>query len=383
MAITFHMAVRTAIMGSALITLVACDENKNFDFDMRRLGNGFNTADAAQSAQTAARPQTDSRGVISYPNYQVAVARRGDRIQDVATRVGLSADALANYNGIPQGAVLREGEVIVLPTRVTEPSFAGNGITTGPIGAGGVDVSTLAGQAIDRADQGQSVAAAPLPAANEPVRHKVVRGETAFSIARLYNVSSRALSDWNGLGPDMAVREGQYLLIPVTIPGANTVAAVEQPGTGSATPLPPSSATPLPAPPAKPAAVPASPNTGTATTGNGRLLMPVDGKIIRPYVKKKNDGIDIAAAAGTSVKAAADGTVAAITRDTEQVPIIVLRHADNLLTVYAGVDNVTLKKGDTVKRGQTIAKVRTGNPSFLHFEVRQGFDSVDPVPFLN
>ena len=110
--------------------------------------------------------------------------------------------------------------------------------------------------------------------------------------------------------------------------------------------------------------------------------MPVAGKIIRGYVKKKNDGIDIGAAAGSPVKAAADGTVAAITKDTTGTPIVVIRHADGLLTVYAGVDGVSLAKGATVKRGQAIARVRAGDPSFLHFEVRKGVESVDPLPYL-
>jgi murein DD-endopeptidase MepM/ murein hydrolase activator NlpD len=35
-----------------------------------------------------------------------------------------------------------------------------------------------------------------------------------------------------------------------------------------------------------------------------------------------------------------------------------------------------------VKRGQVIATVRAGNPAFLHFEVRKGVDSVDPMPYL-
>jgi len=39
-------------------------------------------------------------------------------------------------------------------------------------------------------------------------------------------------------------------------------------------------------------------------------------------------------------------------------------------------------KGDKVKRGQTIAVVRAGSPSFLHFEVRNGIDAVDPMPYL-
>ncbi|PKP75008.1 MAG: peptidase M23, partial [Alphaproteobacteria bacterium HGW-Alphaproteobacteria-6] len=114
----------------------------------------------------------------------------------------------------------------------------------------------------------------------------------------------------------------------------------------------------------------------------GRLAMPLQGKIIRGYQKKKNDGIDIAASAGASVAAAADGTVAAITRDTEQVPILVLRHDANLLTVYANIDAIKVAKGDRVKRGQPIATVRASDPAFVHFEVREGFDSVDPLPYL-
>ena len=81
--------------------------------------------------------------------------------------------------------------------------------------------------------------------------------------------------------------------------------------------------------------------------------------------------------------AAADGTVAAITASADQVPIIVVRHADNLLTVYANVDRIKVAKGDTVKRGQQIAQLRGGDNAYVHFEVREGFDSVDPTPYLN
>ena len=94
------------------------------------------------------------------------------------------------------------------------------------------------------------------------------------------------------------------------------------------------------------------------------------------------EGIDLSATAGTPVRAAAAGEVAAITRDTDQVPILVLRHPGNLLTVYANIDNIRVARGDTVARGQTIADVGAGDPAFLHFEVRQGFESVDPTPYI-
>jgi murein DD-endopeptidase MepM/ murein hydrolase activator NlpD len=120
----------------------------------------------------------------------------------------------------------------------------------------------------------------------------------------------------------------------------------------------------------------------TGASDTSRLRMPVQGRIIRAYKKGDNDGIGIAAAAGSPIGAADDGTVAAITRDTDQVPILVIRHEGNLLTVYAGVDDITVKKGDKIRRGQKIAVVRAGSPAFLHFEVREGFDSVDPIPYL-
>ena len=223
-----------------------------------------------------------------------------------------------------------------------------------------------------------------------PTRHQVKRGETAFTIARQYNVSARALADWNGLGSDMAVREGQYLMIPTPsgAPVERPEEPVTQPGTGSPTPTPPSAAKPLPAEETAPAAevakeAPPSPQMEEqrSAASSSQFVMPVSGSIIRGYDKQSN-GIDIAAPAGTPVKAAADGTVAAITQDTKQTPIIVIRHDGGLLTVYAGVAGTTVKKGDKVTRGQTIANVRSGNPSFLHFEVRRGVESTDPMPFL-
>jgi murein DD-endopeptidase MepM/ murein hydrolase activator NlpD len=161
------------------------------------------------------------------------------------------------------------------------------------------------------------------------------------------------------------------------------------PGAGTPTPEPPSAAKPLPdedMPPASETAkaTPPSPELGEAATGASAatFAMPVQGKIIRGYDKKSNQGIDIAAPAGTPVVAAAAGTVAAVTKDTDQVPIVVIRHDAGLLTVYAGLDALTVKKGDTVSRGQKIGVVRQADPAFLHFEVRKGVDSLDPMTYL-
>lgn len=390
----------TRLMGVAGLALLAACGNgqKGFDWDMRS-GKALDTSGAAQQA-TAPRPEPDGRGVISYPNYQVAVARRGDTVGTVADRVGLPPAELAQYNALQPQTALRDGEVLALPRRVSEPlaPVATAAAPLDTVTSGPIDVTTLASGAIERAERTTPTpAAAPAPAATpgrEPVRHRVARGETAYSIARLYGVSAKSLADWNGLGAEMTVREGQYLMIPVASGSAGTVAsassaAVNAPGTSSPTPTPPSASRPLPEEQVPTqqqvaAAKPSSPNLGSQATSasRARLTMPAEGSIIRPYEKRKNEGIDIAAAAGSTVRAAADGTVAAITQDTDQVPILVVRHANNLLTVYANIDGIKVAKGSAVTRGQPIATVRAGSPAFLHFEVRQGYESVDPMSYL-
>lgn len=383
--------VKLRLWGIALsaLAVAGCNGNNplaNFDLDLRSSAGTLDTSDAARNAGRA--PEPDARGIISYPGYQVAVAKRGDTLQDVADRLGLSVQELSSFNALPENVSLRQGEIIALPRRVREPDI--DVATSGPF-----DVSTLAGNAIDRAESRPGV-----PAGIEPSRHRVEPGETAFSIARTYSVPVAALAEWNGLGPDLSLRVGQYLLIPTNAPVASIpetieepdgiqVAAVAPPGRGSQAPLPPSASEPLPQEDVQPAATrPSEPvaepeqNTQTAASDTSQLRMPVNGRIIRGFEKGSNEGISIAASAGDTVVAADGGTVAAITRDTDQVPILVIRHAGNLLTVYAGVDEIAVEKGDTVARGEKIAVVRSASPPFLHFEVREGFDSVDPDPYL-
>ena len=361
------------------------------------MGGSVDTSQAALSA-IAERPEPDARGLISYPNYQVAVARTGDTVSGVASRVGVPAGELARFNGMQPSDGLRAGEVLALPGRVAVADAVPASQTAAPIRpAGSVDVTTLASAAIDGAPATPAAkpAPTPIPGGVEPVRHQVARGETAYTIARLYDVTPRALADWNGLDSSYSVREGQFLLIPVVQKAATPeAAATPAPGVGSPTPKPPSASQALPRdePPvtAKPTAAPApAPVKPVADIGQSQpaasgaaMAMPVDGNIIRDYAKGKNEGIDISAAAGTPVRAAASGTVAAITTNTENVQIVVVRHPDDVLSVYTHVDNLSVVKGDAVSRGQTIGKVRAGDPSFLHFEVRKGFDSVDPMTFL-
>ncbi len=383
------------LLGTGLAVAGCTAPGGGFDLDLRRSAAG--TAAAARGP-IEPRPRADDRGVISYPTYQVAVSRRGDTPVDVARRVGTDPAQLASFNGLPADVVLGAGEILALPGRVPEPSPATGSVVTGPIRPpGSVDITTLAGAAIDRASPVEANPGAPrtTPSAavsgREPVRHRVERGETAFSIARLYGISVRALAEWNGLDADLTVTEGRFLLIPVvsTAQGLQPAAAESRPGAGSAAPVPPSAARALPVDEAPAprsaaevaAAAPAAPPPAPATSASrARLAAPVSGAVNRIFAAGRNDGVGFAAPPGSAVSAAEAGTIAAITEDTNGVPIVVIRHEGGLLTVYAGISDLSVTKGDAVTRGQPFAKVRDGGA--LHFEVRDGFEAVDPADYI-
>lgn len=356
------------IVSISFVGLTSCSMAPDVDF-RDSLGSLIDTSQAARSA-ISARPSADARGLITFPNYQVAVAQRGDRIIDVAKRIGANSEALALFNGISLDAELLNGEIVALPNKLDNADH---------MTATVVSVTELT-------DTLQPIG---LDEGWEPEQHKVKPGETAVTIARLYNVDVKDLIEWNALGSENSVRQGQYLLIPLNI-NVHTVAA---PGEGSITPTPPTSTRPqlrtapsIIAPvAAKPVMAAPAMDIGQATEvseSTAKFASPLVGNIIRGYKKGSNDGIDIEATPGSPVFAADDGTVAAVTINTNGIAILVIKHADGILTVYTNIDNLTVKNGDKIKRGQQVATVLEGDPSFLHFEVREGLKSVDPDEYI-
>ena len=380
-----HIAgVRPVLAASLTLLLASCGANGVFDPDLRGWMPGIlSTAEAA--ARAAPRPAPDSRGVISFPQYQVAVARQGDSPASIAARLGLNAGELASHNALQPDAELVPGSVLALPRRV--PGQIATAATTTGTGTGQVS-DPFASDAAAATTPATSDTPAVQPAAAQPREHVVAAGETAWSISRRYGITVNDLASWNGLPENMALRVGQRLMIPQPGQGANPQNDASAPGQGSPTPRPPSAAQPLPEQDTTPAAAPAdraaAPDLGatrSAASGGGQFQMPVSGSIIRLYEKGRNEGIDIAAPAGAQVSAAGSGTVAAITRDTAGVPIVVVRHQGDLMTVYTGLDGLDVAKGDSVAAGQTIGQA--GGGGFVHFQVRRGFESVDPEGYLN
>ena len=117
-------------------------------------------------------------------------------------------------------------------------------------------------------------------------------------------------------------------------------------------------------------------------SSTARFAVPVNGTVSRGY-SASNEGIDYAAPAGTEVRAVDAGTVALVSNSTGGLGTIVLiRHADGIITVYARVADVKVTQGQTVSSGQVIAVVAPAATPTLHFEVRRGNTAVDPAPFM-
>jgi Peptidase family M23 len=118
---------------------------------------------------------------------------------------------------------------------------------------------------------------------------------------------------------------------------------------------------------------------------------PVRGKVISTYGAsvngKTNDGIDLAVPEGTPIKASEDGVVAYAGNELKGYGnLVLIRHSNGYVTAYAHASELLVKRGDTIKRGQIIAKSgQSGEVAIpqLHFEIRKGSSPVDPLQFLN
>jgi murein DD-endopeptidase MepM/ murein hydrolase activator NlpD len=117
---------------------------------------------------------------------------------------------------------------------------------------------------------------------------------------------------------------------------------------------------------------------------------PVRGRIISGFGAKpngeKNDGINLAVPEGTSVKAAEAGTVIYAGNELEGYGnLVLIRHADDWVSAYAHNSDIKVKRGDTVRRGQTIGMAGMSgsvNSPQVHFELRKKAKPVNPLDYL-
>lgn len=133
--------------------------------------------------------------------------------------------------------------------------------------------------------------------------------------------------------------------------------------------------------------------TAPATTQAGdsiKLRWPAQGKIIAGFGGRPdglhNDGINLSVPLGTDVHAAESGVVAYAGSELKGYGnLILIRHDNGWVTAYAHNDELLVKRGDKITRGQVVAKAgKTGQVEQpqVHFELRQGSKPVDPTPYM-
>ncbi len=166
-------------------------------------------------------------------------------------------------------------------------------------------------------------------------------------------------------------------------PKAEQVAVVDKKVDATPTASLPPAAAPAPAPAASAPAAPV-----VADAGGPEFRWPARGRIIAGFKGGTggNDGINIAVPEGTQVKAAEGGVVAYAGSELKGYGnLVLIRHPNGYVTAYANNGEIDVKRGETVKRGEVIAKSgQSGNVSSpqLHFEVRKGSTPVDPTGML-
>ncbi|QHO76972.1 peptidoglycan-binding LysM [Bradyrhizobium sp. CCBAU 051011] len=335
------------------------------------------TATVPPRSVAAARPAAGQGGTT-------IIVGTSDTLDILAKRYNVSAAAILQANGYKGPRVLSPGQQLIIPRQTAAAT---------PVPAPAAPAS-------------KPVAAAVAA----PSVHVVNRGDTLMSIARRNNVPVTELARANNLDQSAKLSLGMKL----TVPGSKSAAAapVAQPVLAAAPAQP---AAPVAAPATKMASVggpPQSARLASATTNvteekpvveqasvkpseaTGALptfRWPVRGKVITSYGAKTNgkanDGINLAVPEGTPVKAAEDGVVAYSGNELKGYGNLVLvRHSNGYVTAYAHASELLVKRGDTIKRGQIIAKSgqsgEVGSPQ-LHFEIRKGSSPVDPLQFLN
>lgn len=210
---------------------------------------------------------------------------------------------------------------------------------------------------------------------SQAIYHNVRSGETLSGIAQQYGVSTQEIARYNSIRNPDKLDVGQMLRIP---PGKPQQVASSPKGT----------------PQAPVHSTPESWEDDNASfekrRGDSRapFLWPVEGPITSKFGPRNgsfHDGIDIAALLGTQVMAAADGKVIFSDVLRGYGNVVILRHANGYLTVYAHNRANLVKEGQSVRQGDPIAEVgQSGRATgaSLHFEVRKDNLARDPLRYL-
>ncbi len=349
---------------------------------------------------------------LSVPSEQTHTVAAGDTLYSISRRYGVDSASLARANELREPYTLRIGQLLMLPGTVAEasadpaPPVPAPKPVTVVTRTGEVKVTPLPPPPKPvTVTPPSSPIESPATAKPAPTAPPLLSGPVPGTVSPPPKVEPPKAPD--PAKPAEPAKPAPALLKPEAAKPAEPPKAdlpkPEAPKSDPAKAEPPKPAeadeagepaTVVPAPDApvkKPSrdevvtALPAPPPRG------GRVFQwPVTGRIIATYGPQDrglhNDGINIAAAKGAPVRAAENGVVAYAGDEIRGFGnLLLIRHADGYMTAYAHNEVLLVNRGDTVRRGQVIARVgQTGNVTTpqLHFEIRKGTQAVDPEQYL-
>lgn len=242
-------------------------------------------------------------------------------------------------------------------------------------------------------------APAARPAATGSTYQYIVQpGDTVAGIGRRFGVRAQTLIELNGLEPRGSITAGKPLTLPPSARdgGPDPYATGPAPSAMRGGPAP-ARVTPGPAPASPmPTAAPPPTSASINASGRGRFIWPVRGEILARFgamgTSLRNDGINIGAAEGAPVKAAAAGEVVyAGSVIAAFGNMVLIKHADGWVTAYGYMSRIDVRMRDQVSQGQVIGAVGTSggvSQPQLHFEIRfapnprEKASPVDPLPIL-
>ena len=313
----------------------------------------------------------------------------GDTVYGIARTHGLTPAELIAANDLAAPYTLALGQRLLLP-RPAEHSAVANPERVLPqrapapvIAAGEAPAPVQAAPAA----RPRSILTANIERIEERDKldalYAVRPGDTLFGLSRRFGVPVADLAAANAMSAPYSLSLGQRLIVPAVVPATPIDA---RPDTAPVT-----ADKAEPAPDLPPAARTAEAEAFLVDrNASARFDWPLKGAIISSYGQdldgQRNDGINIAAPAGTPIRAAASGEV--VYRGDELAGygnLLLVKHEDGWVSAYAHAGDILVAKGDRVAKGQVVARVgETGAVSSpqLHFELRHDLQPQDPVKAL-
>ncbi|WP_208432814.1 M23 family metallopeptidase [Bartonella taylorii] len=276
---------------------------------------------------TLSRSQMDNSPIFRRNSY---IVQSGDTLLSIARQIGVSVEALKLANGIKSNSIYI-GQVLMVPNR---PTLAASSTHNDNLAAASTTESSFQSQVTSSVKHKK-----PLPVYKAPVTTLPSAKMNSSSVEK--NSSKQLMQPSNETG------------LSETITSTNNIVTPQ-------------------------------------TTGISKMRWPVRGRLLSQFGEKKgtatNRGIDISVPEGSSVKAAENGVVIYASDGLKELGnVVMIRHEDNIITIYGCNSKLIVDKGQKVRRGDEIAKSGvSGNVKTprVYFEVRKNSLPVNPIKYL-